>query len=111
MSGYPNRVPPIKLVFDTDYYNMIIQVLRNNEKIGDENIQLKATKLKEKLLTYSVPREDENNIEVDVRLYNNEASQIIYQLMYFFEKDINVEEDYFSALKTIREKKFKKQEK
>lgn len=108
MSGYLNKIPPISLVFDIDYYNMLIQVLTNNEKLGDENIKLRATKLREKLLTYSVPRKIEDNIEIDVRLYNNEASQIIYQLMFFFEKDINIEDDFYGALKTIRENKFGK---
>lgn len=112
MSGYPSRVPPIKIRLNTDLYNMLIQVLRNNEKIGEEKFKLTATKLKEKLLTFSVPRENENNeVEIDVRLYNNESAQVILQLMNYFHNSINVEDNYYSALKTIREKRFGKEEK
>lgn len=109
MGGYPNRVPPIKLIFDIDYYNLIIQLLINNEKVSDENIKSKSISLKEKLLIYSVPKKIANDkIEIDIRLYNNESSQLIYQLMYYLKNYINVENNYFDALTTIRENKFKK---
>lgn len=110
MSGYPNRVPPIKLMLDKDYYNNLIQVLVNNEKCSDEIIRNEATKLKKKLLTYSVPRENEGIIEIDARFYNNEASQLFYQFMYFNKDFIDVKDDYLNILKETRSNRFNKKD-
>jgi len=108
MSGYPSRIPPIKLDIDTELFNLIIQVLKNNEESYDEHISKDSKRLIEKLLTYSVPLETEQKNEVNVRLFNVEASEIIFQLLYLLKKHVTIENNYYEVLKTIRKKKFNK---
>ena len=102
--AYTKRIPPIKLMLTIKEYNNLIEVLTqniNNEK--DKTILELATLTKEKLLKYSVPRNnDDNNIEIDIRLYINEAADIISQLLTYLSsrvKDIN----YYDVLLKVRE--------
>lgn len=108
MSGYPSRVPPIKLDLNRELFNLIIQILKSNVNSEDEYINNNSKKLIEKLLTYSVPIELEQKVEINVRLFNNEASIIIFQLLYFLKEYVEIDNDYYEALKTIRKKKFNK---
>lgn len=103
MSGFKSKTPPVKLVFSKDNYNKLIQILSLNEISYDEKLSLASKKLKEKLLTYSVPKEDDGMINVDVRFYINEAALIIEQLMYAFKDEIEIEADYVEVLERIRE--------
>ena len=65
----------------------------------------KSSKLKEKLLRYSVPIINENEeIKVDIRLYNNEIVDLFYILFYGIEDMISVETNYFDVLLQVREK-------
>ena len=102
--AYTKRIPPIKLMLTIKEYNNLIEVLTqniNNEK--DKTILELANLTKEKLLKYSVPRHnEENNIEIDIRLYINEAADIISQLLRYLSsrvKDIN----YYDVLLKVRE--------
>ena len=68
-------------------------------------IFLIAEKLKDKLLTYSVPRTNDDGIQfVDVRFFPNEASDMIWQLLLRAEKNIDID-DYYSTLLQNRENK------
>lgn len=100
------RIPPIKLILDKDRFNILLDVLNYNEfnsKI--EATIINAKKLKNKLLRYSIPREDENgNVYIDVRFYNNEISEVVFQFIEFNKgKDILV--DYYSVLLKVREER------
>ena len=102
--AYTKRIPPIKLMLTIKEYNNLIEVLTqniNNEK--DKTILELANLTKEKLLKYSVPRNnDDNNIEIDIRLYINEVVDIISQLLTYLScrvKDIN----YYDVLLKVRE--------
>ena len=62
-----------------------------------------AEKLKNKLLKYSVPRKNEENIDfVDVRFFPNEAGNMIEQLLLRIDKK-EMKEDFFSLLIKNRE--------
>lgn len=99
------KIPPVKLTLDKDLFNKLLSILDSNIKmnIEDENYSVIATKLKDKLLSYSVPRVNEENVEfVDVRFFTNEASNMIWQLL--LRTEINdSEEDYYSVLLKQRE--------
>ena len=54
--------------------------------------------MKDKLLRYSIPRtEEEQETKVDIRFYPNEASEIIYMLIYNVE-DLEISTNYFEVL-------------
>ena len=66
-------------------------------------------KLKDKILTYSVPKEkDEDGIEyVDIRFYTKEASDMIWQLLSTTDR-VNEDIDYYSILLKNKEEQKKK---
>ena len=104
---YQERKPSSKLILDKELFNQLISILDKNIQIGveEENFSKIAERLKDKLLTYSVPRTDEEGISyVDIRFFPNEASDMIWQLFAQVEKDIETE-DYYSILITNRENK------
>lgn len=101
--AYSKRIPPIKLMLNKKEYNNLIGVLTKNiEKQIDENERDLAKLTKEKLLRYSVPRNINNDIEIDVRLYINEAIDIISQFLLYTSNTIE-EIDYYQVLEKVRE--------
>lgn len=94
------KTPSIRLTLNKELFNKLLSVLDNNINLEIENSDISkiAEKMKEKLLTYSVPRLDENNTEfVDVRFYPNEASNMIYQILVSNNKG-DKNDDYYSIL-------------
>lgn len=107
---YQTRTPSVRITTDIDVFNNLIERLSINEKIKeyDEELGERATKLKDKILTYSVPRTDDNGeTKIDIRFYPNEASSIIEQLI-ISDTPSSVETDYYSVLLRIREERMKK---
>ena len=102
--AYSKRIPPIKLILTIKEYNNLVGVLTKNiEETKDETVKGLANLTKEKLLKYSVPRKkDDDNIEVDVRLYINEAADIISQLLSYLSPRIT-EINYYQVLQQVRE--------
>ena len=95
--AYVKRIPPIKLVLTVKEYNILIGILTKN--IESDNL---ATITKEKLLKYSIPREENDKIEIDLRLYINEAADIISELLKY-ESNKTKEIDYYQVLLKVRE--------
>ena len=105
--AYQSRKPSSKLILDKELFNQLISILDKNIQVGvnEESFSILAERLKNKLLTYSVPRTDEEGIcYVDIRFFPNEASDMIWQLLIQTEKNETVE-DYYSALIKNRENK------
>ena len=105
--AYQSRKPSSKLVLEKELFNQLISILEKNIQVGveEENFSKIAERLKSKLLTYSVPRTDEEGISfVDVRFFPNEASDMIWQLLIQSEKN-EIIEDYYSTLIKNRENK------
>jgi len=106
-----NKVPSVKLVLGRNLFNKLLGILEFNEnlKIEDENFSGVAKKLKDKILTYSVPKEkDEEGVEyVDIRFFTKEASDMIWQLLSTTDR-VNEDIDYYSILlKNKEEQKIK----
>ena len=105
--AYQSRKPSSKLILDKELFNQLISILDKNIQVGvnEESFSILAERLKNKLLTYSVPRTDEEGIcYVDIRFFPNEASDMIWQLLAQVEKDTEVE-DYYDILIKNRENK------
>ena len=103
--SYQKRIPPIKVDFSIEKFNYLLELLTRYESSDNERIVNLSTKLKEKLLKYSIPRiaEDQETF-IDVRFYPNEASEIIYMLLVNTE-DMQIDTNYYEILLSMREKK------
>lgn len=102
--AYVKRIPPIKMMLTINEYNTLIGVLTNNiNEISDKDIKEIAISTKEKLLKYSIPHKLETqDIEIEMRLYLNEAADIISQvLIYTFTRSSVI--DYYQVLLKVRE--------
>ena len=99
--AWENRTPSVKLVLGRNLFNKLLGILEFNEnlKIEDEHFSEIAQKLKNKILTYSVPKEkDEEGVEyVDIRFFTKEASDMIWQLLSKIDR-VNEDIDYYSIL-------------
>lgn len=105
--AYQSRTPSVKLTLENELFNQLVNILNINAQVGleEENFSVIAEKLKNKLLTYSVPRTNDDGINfVDVRFFPNEASDMIWQLLIRAEKNESTE-DYYSTLIKNRENK------
>jgi hypothetical protein len=106
--AYQKRIPPIKIILDIESFNQLVETISIfSENPLNEKIQAKATKLKEKLLRYSVPRTEENDTEIDIRFYPNEAEDLINMLIANI-KDIEINTNYYEVLLKVREETKKK---
>ena len=103
--AYSKRIPPIKIKLKVDEFNKLVEVLNNMNDYENERIAQKSSKMKDKLLRYSVPITEEDGTEmVDMRFYNNEITDLFYILFYRIEDMISIETNYFDVLVRVREK-------
>ena len=87
--AYAKRVPQIKMVLTVDEYNALVGILtKNNNELENLEENESALIIKEKLLKFSISNiEQDNNIEIDVRLYINETMDTINQLLLYIKKE------------------------
>ncbi len=103
--AYSKRIPPIKIKLNVDEFNKLVEVLNNMIDYENERIAQKSSKMKDKLLRYSVPITEEDGTEmVDMRFYNNEITDLFYVLFYGIENMISIETNYYDVLVRVREK-------
>ena len=105
--AWQNRKPSIKVSIDKKLFNKLIGVLDLNIELNvdDEDFSLIANKLKNKLLTYSVPKVNNKGEEyVDIRFFPNEASDMIWQLL-IRNESIDNTEDFYAILINNREQR------
>ena len=102
--AYSKRIPPIKIKLKVEEFNKLVEVLNNMIDYENERIAQKSSKMKDKLLRYSVPITEEDGTEmVDMRFYNNEITDLFYILFYGIEDMISIETNYFDVLVRVRE--------
>lgn len=101
--AYAKRVTQIKMILTVKEYNTLIGVLtKNNDELECLEDRDSASMAKEKLLKYGVPHESEiNSEEIDIRLYINEAMDIMTQLLLYVEKRTSLI-DYYQVLLKVR---------
>ena len=103
--AYSKRIPPIKIKLNVDEFNKLVEVLNNMIDYENERIAQKSSKMKDKLLRYSVPITEEDGTEmVDMIFYNNEITDLLYVLFYGIENMISIETNYYDVLVRVREK-------
>ena len=102
--AYSKRIPPIKVKLNVDEFNKLVEILNNMIDYDDEKISKKSSKIKDKLLKYSVPITEDGTVMVDIRFYNNEITDLFYILFYEFENTIPIETNYYDVLVRVREK-------
>lgn len=102
--AYSKRIPPIKLMLTIKEYNNLIGILTNNiEELQENELKELAALTKDKLLRYSIPKEIENDkVEIETRLYINEAADIISELLSYLNSRIK-EIDYYQVLLKVRD--------
>ena len=101
--AYCKKVPPIRLVLSTTEFNNLVDVLTKNIEYSNNNDVVELSKYaKEKLLKYSIPRLEDN--ELDVKLYNNEIVDIVSLLLNFTADKVS-QNNYIEVLLKVREKK------
>ena len=99
--AFNQKTPPIKLTLDESFFNLMLEVLSNNEKVNVDQTDLRAKKLKEKLLKYPRNFENEDNVKlVSIGFFPNEASEMIDQLLVYLavNYEIELKTDYYSIL-------------
>ena len=102
--AYSKRIPPIKIKLNVIEFNKLVEVLNNMIDYEDENISKKSSKMKDKLLRYSVPITEEDGTEiVDMRFYNNEMVDL-FMIFFFGVGDIDIHTNFYDVLVRVREK-------
>ena len=84
---YQKRIPPVKVELSIEKFNLLVEMLTRYTQMSDERVAQLATETK-----------------VDIRFYPNEASEIIYMLIYNVE-DLEISTNYFEVLQKVREAK------
>lgn len=103
--SYQKRTPAIKITIGIAMFNSLLERLNTESALikEDDTVLNMATKLKEKLLRYSVPRKfDDGIIMIDIRFFPNEASFLLERLIstsVLTETSV----DYYSVLLKVRE--------
>lgn len=110
--AFQSKTPPIKLIIDNNFYNLMLEILTRNEKVENLSVGEKSKKLKEKLLKYSIPFESEKEESLTkVGFFNSEATEMIQQLLVYLalNEKLEITTNYYSVLLKLREenKKFK----
>ena len=84
-------------------YNILVGILTDN--ISEESVEVSkiAQMTKDKMLKYGIPKEESNDIEIEVKLYVNETIDIISQLLIYITKR-SKEIDYYQVLLKVKEK-------
>lgn len=103
--AYQKRIPPIKVELSIEKFNYLVEMLTRYANNDNERIKDISAKLKDKLLRYSIPREnEEQGLIIDIRFFPNEASEILYMLIVNTEH-LPVETNYYEVLLKVREAK------
>ena len=105
--AYTKRIPPIKLILNVKEYNTLIGVLTKNIENSENKENDLAVNTKEKLLKYSIPRQEQDGTEIDLRLYINEAADLISELIKYASNKTK-EIDYYQVLSKVRENMLEK---
>ena len=109
--AFQDKNPSIKINIDKDAFNKLVSILEKNRNLNieDNNFSVRAKELVDKLLTYSVPKTDEEDEEyVDVRFFPSEAACLIIQLLIFHDKEDANENYYYQLIQNREEYKNKK---
>ena len=101
--AYQKRIPPIKIRLNTDDFNKLVEIVNIQTENENEVIKNNASRLKDKLLRYSIPFTNDDGVIVEIRFYPREIAEMFYILFSGID-DIKINADYFDVLVKVREK-------
>lgn len=102
--AYSSKIPSLKVKTSIDSFNKLVEVLSVQSNCIDENIVKKSIKLKNKLLKYSIPKNENEEVFVDIRFYQNEVLDLFHILFDAIKDDIKYETNYYNLLLESRDK-------
>lgn len=102
--AYSSKIPSLKVKTSIDSFNKLVEVLSIQSNCIDENIVKKSMKLKDKLLKYSIPKNENEEEFVDIRFYQNELLDLFHILFDSMKDDIEYETNYYNLLLESRDK-------
>ena len=98
------KTPSIKVSINVHDFNNLIKTLDSYTNSEIEDIKNTSVRLKDKLLRYSVPNLHEEIVEVEIRFFPSEASEIIYLFVKKNSNESTLEEiNYYELLLQKRE--------
>ena len=97
--SYEKKTPSVCARLSVHNYNKLIQLLTDVEHIDIEEVKEKGLEIKEKLLKYSIPKND----EIDARFYPSQIKASLYILLTNI-RDINIRNNYYETLLNNRKK-------
>ncbi len=75
--GFERKAPSIKVEITVELYNSLVGIISKQSELNDEYISGMAEVLKNKIMTYAVPKVDKENIEyVDIRFFASEINSL-----------------------------------
>lgn len=102
--AYSSKIPSLKVKTSIDSFNKLVEVLSVQSNGIDEDIVKKSIKLKNKLLKYSIPKNEKEEEFVDIRFYQNEVLDLFHILFDAMKDDIEYETNYYNLLLESRDK-------
>ncbi len=100
--SFQMKKPPININLTIEEYNKTLEFISQFEDSEDSNLKDKCKYLREKLLKYSVPVVKDDTENVDVRLFINEAKDILE--LYLKSTNIEYKTEYYTVLLKLRDK-------
>ena len=98
--SYKNKKPPMTLVITKNKFNMLVQQLVEYEKVNEDTE--KIVSIKNKLLKYSMPFGENEDIKISIRFFPDGASNLLSILISNL-NEIDLEDDYYNMLLENRE--------
>lgn len=96
--AFSKRTPPVKILVDINKFNLLVQTISNYMLIEDDKIKNTASKLKEKIMRYSVPYENEEQEKmIDIRFFISEIEDLT-NIFLFGINSLKIESDYYNEL-------------
>lgn len=96
------KKPSVKFIVNKGNFNKLMEILTfQEENIVTKEWKEKAKNLKDLLLKYSIPQNDEEGeiSIIDIGLFQKEAAELIVLLLSAFDNILLEEEDYTKKMK------------
>lgn len=100
--AYSKRIPPIKIRLNVEDFNRLVEIVNIQTENEKEEIATSSSRMKDKLLRYSIPFTNDGVVIVEIRFYPREIAEMFYILFDGIE-DVDVQTDYFDVLVKVRE--------
>lgn len=106
---YQKRIPPIKIRLNVDDFNKLVEIVNIQTENANEYIATYSSRIKDKLLRYSIPFTNDGVVVIEIRFYPREIAEMFYILFAGIE-DVDVQANYYDVLIKVRENIKKKKQ-